>query len=55
MTYSEAQIKTFLNIQSHERFAKLFITESTTKTIIFSKKEIYMYNTAFNYYTNLMI
>ena len=48
MPYSEAQIKIFLNIQSHERFAKLFIKESTTKTIVFSKKEIYMYNTTFN-------
>ena len=38
MPYSEAQIKTFLTIQSHERFAKLFIAESTTKTIVFSKK-----------------
>jgi len=50
MPYSEAQIKTFLTIQSHERFAKLFIAESTTKTIVFSKKEIYMYNMEFKYY-----
>jgi len=50
MPLSEKQIKKFLAIQSHERFAKLFIAESKTKTIIFSKKEMYIYNTEFSYY-----
>ena len=50
MPLSEKQIKKFLAIQSHERFANLFISESKTKTIIFSKKEMYIYNTEFSYY-----
>lgn len=50
MPLSEKQIKKFLAIQSHERFANLFISESKTKTVIFSKKEMYIYNTEFNYY-----
>ena len=50
MPLSEKKIKNFLAIQSHERFAKLFISESQTKTIIFSKKEMYIYNKEFKYY-----
>jgi len=50
MPQSEKQIKQFLTIQSHERFAKLFISESKTKTIIFVKKEMYIYNKEFSYY-----
>ncbi len=50
MPMSVSHIKKFLAIQSHERFADLFISESTTKTIIFSKKEMYIYNNEFNYY-----
>ena len=47
---SESQIKKFLTVQSDERFAKLFISQSSTKLIVLSKKEIYMFNTEFNYY-----
>ncbi len=50
MPMSEKQIKRFLSIQSHERFAKLLIEESKTKTAIFSKKDMYIYNTEFKYY-----
>ena len=50
MDMSESEIKSFLAIQSHERFAKLFIKNSTTKLIVISKKEIYMYNMEFKYY-----
>ena len=47
---SEQQIKSFLKIQSDERFAKLFISQSSTKLIVLSKKDIYMFNNEFNYY-----
>ena len=46
----ESDIKKFLAIQSNERFATLFIENSSTKTLIFSKKEMYIYNDKFNYY-----
>ena len=47
---SEQKIKSFLKIQSDERFAKLFISQSPTKLIVLSKKEIYMFNDEFKYY-----
>jgi phage/plasmid-associated DNA primase len=50
MTYSEKKIKKFLTFCSQERFAKLFIEQSQTKIIVFSKKEVFVYNDKFNYY-----
>jgi len=50
MPYTDREIKKFLNVCSHERFAKLFIEESTTTIIVFSKKEVFVYNDKFNYY-----
>ena len=47
---TEQQIKKFLTIQTDERFAKLFISQSSTKLIVLSKKDIYMFNNEFNYY-----
>lgn len=50
MPYTDREIKKFLNVCSHERFAKLFIEESTTTIVVFSKKEVFVYNDKFNYY-----
>ena len=50
MPYTDVEIKQFLSVCSHERFAKLFIEESTTKIVVLSKKDIYVFNSNFNYY-----
>ena len=50
MPYTDREIKKFLNVCSHERLAKLFIEESTTTIVVFSKKEVFVYNDKFNYY-----
>lgn len=50
MVYTESQIKKFLNVSSQERFARLFIEESDTQIIVFSKKEVFIFNGDFNYY-----
>jgi len=47
---SDNEIKRFLTIQSHERFARLFIENCTSKILVFSEDEVYIYNTEFNYY-----
>jgi hypothetical protein len=39
---SEQKIRDFLDIQSHERFAKIYLKFSTTPLIALSKKEIYI-------------
>ncbi len=50
MPMSDNEIKRFLTIQSHERFARLFIENCTSKILVFSEDEVYIYNTEFNYY-----
>ena len=50
MPMSDTEIKRFLTIQSHERFAKLFIENCTSKILVFSEDEVYVYNSEFNYY-----
>jgi phage/plasmid-associated DNA primase len=50
MKFSESSIKSFLEIQSHERFAKLYLKHTKTPLVVLSKKEIYMYNPEFKYY-----
>ena len=50
MSMSDNEIKRFLTIQSHERFARLFIENCTSKILVFSEDEVYIYNTEFNYY-----
>ena len=50
MEMSDTQIKSFLAIQTHERFAKLFIKYTPTKLVVISQKEIFMFNKEFNYY-----
>ena len=52
MPYTDREIKKFLNVCSHERFAKLFIEESTTTIIVFSKKEVFVYNSTNSTITN---
>ena len=47
---SDTEIKNFLTIQTHERFAKLFIKYTPTKLVVISQKEIFMFNKEFNYY-----
>ena len=44
------RITMFLAMPSNERYAKMFIVESPYKTVIFSKKEMYIYNPEFCYY-----
>jgi len=50
MSSSNSLIKKCLQIQTNERFAELFIEKSKMKTIVFSKKEIYIFNEEFKYY-----
>ena len=50
MEMSDTEIKSFLAIQTHERFAKLFIKYTPTKLVVISQKEIFMFNKEFNYY-----
>ena len=50
MTMTDNEIKRFLTIQSHERFGKLFIENCTSKILVFSEDEVYIYNTEFKYY-----
>ena len=50
MSMSDNEIKRFLTIQSHERFAKLFIENCTSKILVFDENEVYVYNSEFNYY-----
>jgi len=47
---SEPKMREFLEIQSHERFAKIYFKFSTTPLIVLSKKEMYMFNPEFKYY-----
>jgi phage/plasmid-associated DNA primase len=47
---SDNEIKRFLTIQSHERFAKLFIDNCTSKILVFNEDEVYIYNNEFKYY-----
>jgi len=50
MPVQEREIKLILEIQSNERFAKLFLEECTTKIIVLSEKEVYIFNKEFKYY-----
>ena len=50
MPVQEREIKMILEIQSNERFAKLFLEECTTKIIVLSEKEVYIFNKEFKYY-----
>ena len=50
---SEPKMREFLEIQSHERFAKIYFKFSTTPLVVLSKKEIYMYNPEFKYYQHV--
>ena len=50
MPVQEREIKMILEIQSNERFAKLFLQECTTKIIVLSEKEVYIFNKEFRYY-----
>ena len=50
MEMSDTEIKSFLAIQTPERFAKLFIKYTPTKWVVISQKEIFMFNKEFNYY-----
>ena len=50
MPVQEREIKMILEIQSNERFAKLFLQECTTKIIVLSEKEVYIFNKEFKYY-----
>lgn len=43
-------IKTLLRLQSHEKFAKLFISNCKTNIKVLSTKDIYIYNTDLKYY-----
>jgi len=47
---SEPKMREFLEILSHERFAKIYFKFSTTPLIVLSKKEMYMFNPEFKYY-----
>ena len=47
---SEQKIRDFLDSQSHERFAKIYLKFSTTPLIALSKKEIYIFNPEFKFY-----
>jgi hypothetical protein len=47
---SEQKMREFLEMQTHERFAKIYFKFSTTPLIVLSKKEIYMFNPEFKYY-----
>lgn len=57
MTKNSFNIETFLKLQSHERFADLFIKKCKTKIIVLATEgkdrtsyEVYIYNTKFQYY-----
>jgi hypothetical protein len=50
---SERKMREFLEIQSHERFAKIYFKFSTTPLVVLSKKEIYMFNPEFKYYQHV--
>ena len=50
MPVQEREIKMILEIQSNERFAKLFLQECTTKIIVLSEKEVYIFNKEIKYY-----
>ena len=50
---SEPRMREFLEIQSHERFAKIYFKFSTTPLVVLSKKEIYMFNPEFKYYQHV--
>ena len=50
MSMSDAEIKRFLTIQSHERFARLFIENCTSKILVFAEDEVYIFNNEFKYY-----
>ena len=43
-------IKEFLQHQSHERFAKLFISNCETNIKVLSEHDVYIYNSTFKYY-----
>lgn len=51
--FSEPKMREFLEIQSHERFAKIYFKFSTTPLVVLSKKEIYMFNPEFKYYQHV--
>ena len=50
MTMTDNEIKRFLTIQSHERFAKLFIENCSSKILVFNEDEVFIYNNEFKYY-----
>ena len=50
MSSSNSLLKKCLQIQTNEQFAELFIEKSKMKTIVFSKKDIYIFNDEFKYY-----
>ena len=50
---SEPKMREFLDVQSHERFAKIYFKFSTTPLVVLSKKEIYMFNPEFKYYQHV--
>ena len=50
MKLSDSNMRRFLEIQSHERFANIYFKFLTTPLVVLSKKEIYMYNPEFKYY-----
>ena len=50
MSMSDAEIKRFLTIQSHERFARLFIENCTSKILVSAEDEVYIFNNEFKYY-----
>ena len=53
MKLSEPKMREFLDVQSHERFAKIYFKFSTTPLVVLSKKEIYMFNPEFKYYQHV--
>ena len=53
MKLSDSNMRRFLEIQSHERFANIYFKFSTTPLVVLSKKEIYMYNPEFKYYQHV--
>jgi phage/plasmid-associated DNA primase len=53
MKLSDSSMTRFLDIQSHEGFAKIYFKYSTTPLVVLSKKDIYMYNSEFKYYQHV--
>ena len=53
MKLSDSNMRRFLEIQSHERFANIYFKFSTTPLVVLSKKEIYMFNPEFKYYQHV--